>query len=80
MTEPEKREFLKKYEAEIISPAEVATWKRGASNAGYHYLGCAKTFATSVRLTSSTSSWKNETRASRSVTRRGAAGGDPYQP
>ena len=41
----EKREFLKKYEAEIISPAEVATWKRGASNAGYHYLGCAKTFA-----------------------------------
>ena len=45
MTEPEKREFLKKYEAEIISPAEVATWKRGASNAGYHYLGCAKTFA-----------------------------------
>ncbi len=25
---------------------KVATmWKRGASNAGYHYLGCAKTFA-----------------------------------
>ena len=20
-------------------------WKSGASNAGYHYLGCAKTFA-----------------------------------
>jgi alpha-galactosidase len=20
-------------------------WKRGAPNAGYHYLGCAKTFA-----------------------------------
>jgi alpha-galactosidase len=20
-------------------------WQRGASNAGYHYLGCAKTFA-----------------------------------
>jgi alpha-galactosidase len=20
-------------------------WKRGASNAGYHYLGCAKTMA-----------------------------------
>jgi hypothetical protein len=24
---------------------EAAQWKRGASNAGYHYLGCAKTFA-----------------------------------
>ncbi|MCL4181388.1 MAG: hypothetical protein KJ072_27075 [Verrucomicrobia bacterium] len=24
---------------------EAALWKRGASNAGYHYLGCAKTFA-----------------------------------
>ena len=29
----------------IISPAETAKWTRGASNAGYHYLGCAKTFA-----------------------------------
>ncbi len=28
-----------------MSPQEVAIWKRGASNAGYHYLGCAKTFA-----------------------------------
>jgi alpha-galactosidase len=45
MTEAEKREYLKKYEAEIITPAEAALWKRGASNAGYHYLGCAKTFA-----------------------------------
>ena len=31
--------------AAIISPEEAAKWKRGASNAGYHYLGCAKTFA-----------------------------------
>jgi alpha-galactosidase len=45
MTDPQQREYLKKYEAEIITPAEVALWKRGASNAGYHYLGCAKTFA-----------------------------------
>lgn len=45
MTDAQKREFLKKYEAEVISPAEAALWKRGASNAGYHYLGCAKTFA-----------------------------------
>jgi alpha-galactosidase len=45
MTRKQKEEYLKKYEAEIISPAEVAVWIRGASNAGYHYLGCAKTFA-----------------------------------
>lgn len=45
MTQDQKNEFLKKYESELISPAEVALWKRGASNAGYHYLGCAKTFA-----------------------------------
>ena len=45
MTDDMKRSFLKKYESELISPAEEALWKRGASNAGYHYLGCAKTFA-----------------------------------
>jgi len=45
MTEAQKKECLKKYEAEIITPADEALWKRGASNAGYHYLGCAKTFA-----------------------------------
>jgi alpha-galactosidase len=45
MTDEEKRAFVKKYEAELISPAELALWQRGASNAGYHYLGCAKTFA-----------------------------------
>lgn len=45
MTEADKSEYLKKFEAELISPAEVTQWNRGASNAGYHYLGCAKTFA-----------------------------------
>jgi hypothetical protein len=45
LTEAERQEKLKKFEAELISPAEAAVWKRGASNAGYHYLGCAKTFA-----------------------------------
>ena len=45
MDEAQQKEYLKKYEAELISPAEAAKWKRGASNAGYHYLGCAKTFA-----------------------------------
>jgi len=45
MTEEQKQEFVKKFEADLITPAETALWKRGASNAGYHYLGCAKTFA-----------------------------------
>jgi alpha-galactosidase len=45
ITDEQKREFVKKFEADLITPAEVALWKRGASNAGYHYLGCAKTFA-----------------------------------
>ncbi len=45
MTEEQKREHVKKFEAELISRAEAALWQRGASNAGYHYLGCAKTFA-----------------------------------
>ena len=45
MNEAQQKEYLKKYEAELISPEEAAKWKRGASNAGYHYLGCAKTFA-----------------------------------
>lgn len=45
MTEEQKRDYLKQYEAKLISPAEGALWQRGASNAGYHYLGCAKTFA-----------------------------------
>jgi alpha-galactosidase len=45
MDEAQQKEYLKKYEAELISAEEAAKWTRGASNAGYHYLGCAKTFA-----------------------------------
>jgi hypothetical protein len=45
MTEAQQRDYLKDYEAKLISAAEAAQYKRGASNAGYHYLGCAKTFA-----------------------------------
>lgn len=45
MNDEQKNEFMKKYEADLISPKDAAMWKRGASNAGYHYLGCAKTFA-----------------------------------
>lgn len=45
MTEEQKQAYLKDFEAKTISPAEAAAWTRGASNAGYHYLGCSKTFA-----------------------------------
>ncbi len=45
MTAEQQKEYLLKYEAELITPAEAAMWKRGASNQGYHYFGCAKTFA-----------------------------------
>lgn len=45
MTKEQIAAFEKEYRARIITPEEEAMWKRGASNAGYHYLGCAKTFA-----------------------------------
>jgi hypothetical protein len=45
MTDEQKRNYLQDFETKLISPAEAALWDRGASNAGYHYLGCAKTFA-----------------------------------
>jgi hypothetical protein len=45
MTDQQQKEYLKKFEADLITPSEASKWQRGASNAGYHYLGCAKTFA-----------------------------------
>ena len=45
MSKEEQKVFLEKFEAELISPKEADRWQRGASNQGYHYLGCAKTFA-----------------------------------
>ncbi len=45
MTPQQQREYLKEYRAKLITPEEEAMWKRGVSNAGYHYLGCAKTMA-----------------------------------
>jgi alpha-galactosidase len=45
MDAAQQKEYLKKYEAGLITPEEAAKWTRGASNAGYHYLGSAKTFA-----------------------------------
>ena len=45
MSADDQKAYLAKFEAELITPEESAIRKRGASNAGYHYLGCAKTFA-----------------------------------
>ncbi|MGB6223241.1 sialate O-acetylesterase [Haloferula sp.] len=45
MDKAAQEEYLKQFEAELISPEEATMWARGASNAGYHYMGCAKTFA-----------------------------------
>jgi hypothetical protein len=45
MTDAQQKAYLKDYEAKLITPEEAAMLKRGASNGGYHYLGCAKTFA-----------------------------------
>ena len=36
---------LKKIEGDALTAKEAAILKRGASNAAYHYLGCAKTMA-----------------------------------
>jgi alpha-galactosidase len=36
---------MRRFEADLISPPDFTLWKPGLSNAGYPYLGCAKTFA-----------------------------------
>jgi alpha-galactosidase len=45
MTREEQQAYLNAYRSRLVIPDEEALWKRGASNAGYHYLGCAKTMA-----------------------------------
>ena len=45
MDEAAQKAYLDKYRAELITEKDKALWQRGASNAGYHYLGCAKTMA-----------------------------------
>ena len=45
MTEEQQKAWIEAFEARLITPEEAALWKRGASNGGYHYLGCAKTLA-----------------------------------
>jgi hypothetical protein len=43
MTPQQQQAYLKEYRAKLITPADEALWKQGASNAGYHYLGSART-------------------------------------
>ena len=45
MTKEEAARQMKEFEDQTITPEERKMWARGASNQGYHYLGCAKTFA-----------------------------------
>lgn len=45
ITREQIKSFGQEYRAQLITSEEEAMWKRGASNAGYHYLGCAKTLA-----------------------------------
>ena len=45
MTPAEQKQYVEEYRKKLISPKEEAMWKSGASNGGYHYLGCAKTMA-----------------------------------
>ena len=45
MSQKDQQDYIKKFRSELISPEEQLLWKQGASNAGYHYLGCAKTMA-----------------------------------
>jgi len=45
MDQAAQRAHLAAYRAEVVGPEDDATYKRGASNGGYHYLGCAKTMA-----------------------------------
>ena len=45
MTKEEQQVYLKNFRAKLISPKEEILQQQGRSNAGYHYLGCAKTMA-----------------------------------
>ena len=45
MTPAQQKQYVDEYRKKLISPKEEAMWKSGASNGGYHYLGCAKTMA-----------------------------------
>ncbi len=45
MTPEQQKKYVAEYRSNLISEEEESMWKMGASNGGYHYLGCAKTMA-----------------------------------
>jgi hypothetical protein len=45
MSKKQQRDYVDDYRKKIVDAEDAATYARGASNAGYHYLGCAKTMA-----------------------------------
>ena len=45
MSKEDQREFLKEYEKKLFSQEELDLEARAKSNAGYHYLGSAKTYS-----------------------------------
>ena len=36
---------IEQFRRETLTDEQEATWRRGASNAAYHYFGCARTMA-----------------------------------
>jgi alpha-galactosidase len=45
MSQAQQKAHVMEFRKKLISASEEKLHKRGASNAGYHYLGCAKTMA-----------------------------------
>ena len=45
MTKEEKRKVVAAFEKQLFTEADYALEKRAKSNAGYHYLGSAKTYS-----------------------------------
>jgi hypothetical protein len=45
MSDDAQRAYIDDYRKKIVGEEDAATFARGASNAAYHYLGCAKTMA-----------------------------------
>jgi len=42
MTREQQQARVREFEAELLTPADRALWKRGASNQAYHYFGSAR--------------------------------------
>jgi alpha-galactosidase len=45
MSAAQQKDYVADYRAKVVGAADDAKYRRGASNGGYHYLGCAKTMA-----------------------------------